>query len=649
MSLQDNLTAAVADGHLLQSTAENVGKLLETSQDPMDAASVDELVAAGEWAELNDRFYQQLAFGTGGLRSRTIGKVVTAAERGSAAPDACPEFPAVGSNSMNFRNVGRATRGLADYVREWHEKEGRPGRASIVFAHDTRHFSRAFAEHCARVTAAAGCDAYLFDSHRSTPQLSFAVRHLNASAGVMLTASHNPPHDNGFKAYFADGGQIVEPHASLIIGKVNALEGGDFPEAAETGEIHEIGSDNDADYLAQLQSVLLQPELLQGDTGLKIVFTNLHGVGGVHIPDILRKAGLDVETVAAQDTPDGDFPTVESPNPENAPALQMAIDQAVANGADIVIGTDPDCDRMGVACRNAAGEMQLITGNQIGSMLAWYRTKTFFDLGVLTEKNRERSVIIKTFVTTDLQAAIAKAFGVGCVDTLTGFKYIGAKLEKYERSLPAAVQDGYRSLDPDARRTAHLADGCFFIFGGEESYGYLAADFLRDKDGNMAALMFAELAAYAKSRGLTVPDLLDEIWQTYGYFLEKNYAKVFEGASGAAKIKALAASYADNPPTELDGAKVVSSDDYNSGEFRDAEGDPIPKAAMMIITLEDGRRFAVRPSGTEPKIKYYLFGSKAADNGKLSAEELASAKTEVTENLASLWTAIEADIETRLA
>ncbi|HSI64210.1 MAG TPA: phospho-sugar mutase, partial [Candidatus Saccharimonadia bacterium] len=316
--------------------------------------------------------------------------------------------------------------------------------------------------------------------------------------------------------------------------------------------------------------------------------------------------------------------------------------------ADIVIGTDPDCDRMGVGVRARNGKMQLLTGNQIGSLMGWYRIKTMFDLGILNDSNKERAVLIKTLVTTDLQAAVAKAYGITVVNTLTGFKYISAKLEKYEQALPADVRANYRDLSDAETRELRLKHSKFFVFGGEESYGYLGTDFTRDKDGNGAVVMFAEVAAYAAAQGRKLVDLLDDIYAEFGYFLEVNYSKTFEGAEGAAKIQKLADSYANNPPTSFDGSAVTSVKDYSKGGHKDEEGDAIPKEKMLWVFLEDGRAFAVRPSGTEPKIKYYLFGKQQPKSGKFIAEELVAAKEKVTAALKTLWTAIEEDIEKRL-
>ena len=645
-TLTDRLDAAVAAGDLLSASRENILGLLQSSSNPLYAQSIGQLAEAGQWAELNDRFFQKLAFGTGGMRARTIGKVVTAAEQGTPTALGRPEFPAVGTNNLNYYNLSRATQGLVRYLRAYYSREGLPGKPSLAIAHDTRHFSREFAVFCAQVAAENGCDVHLFAAPRSTPQLSFAVRQIGTTAGVVLTASHNPPHDNGFKVYFNDGAQVVQPHANGII-----TEFGNIPSEAytalpksEQGTVYEIGAENDSLYMDRLESLLLQPELVAAQSNLKIVFSNLHGVGGAISPAMLRRLKFQCSTVAAQDVPDGRFPTVDSPNPENGPALKMAMDQADAEGADLVLATDPDCDRMGVAVRNREGKLQLLTGNMIGCLMGYYRIRTFFDLGILNEGNRDHAVWVKTLVTSPLQDAIAKGFGIHCVNTLTGFKYIGEKLRKYEQQLPAEVQAKYRQISLAESRAARLQHSRFFVFGGEESYGYLGDDFLRDKDGNGAVVMFAEVAAYAKSRGMTLIDLLDEIYERFGYFLERGESIYMEGASGAAQIQKLANSYRDQPPTEVDGVAVAQVRNFFNGGVIDEEGDVIPAEKMLIIDLADGRSFAVRPSGTEPKIKYYLFGSKASGSGSL-----AQVKADVAAGLTSLWTALQADIERRVA
>jgi len=637
--LSDLLASAVADGHLRPSSKVNAEALLEGSANPVAALAIEELASAGAWDELNDRFFKTLAFGTGGLRGRTIGRVVTRAEQGDGGPNDRPQWPCVGTATMNYFNVSRAVRGLLAHAKR-HVGGGR--KPLLVFAHDTRHFSREFAEYCAKTCAELGCDACLFNGPRSTPELSFAIRQLRADAGAVLTASHNPPHDNGFKAYFDDGAQLVEPHAAAIVAEVNALTSEVYepvPES-ERGSITVLGAEMDACYVELLKTLPLRPSLL-GEMKSRIVYTNLHGTGGHIIVPMLREFGCEMQTVAAQDVLDGRFPTVESPNPENAPALKMAIELAEASAAELVIGTDPDADRMGVAARDEAGRMVLLSGNEIGSLMAWYRLKTCFELGWLTDSNRSRAVIVKTFVTSELQRAIADGFGIGLVETLTGFKYIAAKLRKYEEAIPQDKKGDYRSLSQQATRALRLEYSRFFVFGGEESYGYLGSDAVRDKDANGATLMFAEVAAYAKSIGKTLPELMDDIYSEYGYHHEIGKSLVMEGADGAVKIQELADSYAHQPPTLVDGAAVVRLRDFAKQDLIDLEGDLLPKEKMLFVDLADGRSFAVRPSGTEPKIKYYLFG-KAAPGG-----DLATAKAQVRAGLDRLWQWIDADAKSR--
>jgi phosphoglucomutase len=635
------LDDALASGKLLESSRKNIDLLLGGSLSPVAQASVQELAEAGEWQELNDRFFKTLAFGTGGLRGRTIGRIITKAEQAAGGPNGRPEFPCSGTASMNFFNLSRAIRGLIAYTKK-HVGDSR--KPKIVLAHDTRHFSRDFAEFCVKVAAELGCDAYLFEGARATPQLSFTIRELRADAGVVLTASHNPAHDNGFKAYFTDGGQIVEPYATGIISEVNALDSEKYEPlpADQQGSITILGAEMDRLYMDRLKSLLMQPKLLEGRS-TKVVFTTLHGTGGHIVVPMLRELGFSVLTVPEQDVLDGRFPTVDSPNPENAPALKMAIDLAEQEDAQIVIGTDPDSDRMGVAVRDSSGVMRLLTGNQIGSLMAWYRAKTAFEIGWLNDCTRARAVFVKTYVTTELQSAIAAKFGIGVVDTLTGFKYIAEKLRKYEEAIPEDKKGDYRSLDEDATRKLRLEYSRFFLFGGEESYGYLGCDFVRDKDANGAAVMFAEVAAYAASVGKTLGDLLDDIHMEFGYHNERGKSLVMEGADGAAKIQALAASYSSQPPTEVDGAAVSRIRDFAKQDLFDAEGDELPKEKMLFVDLADGRSFAVRPSGTEPKIKFYLFGKDAP------SDDLAASRAAVDGALDSLWAAIEADAKVRLA
>lgn len=651
-TLTARIEQAAKEGKLLPSSAKNILSLLEHSSPSIYATAIEELVCTENWKELDDRFFRTLAFGTGGLRGKTIGAVITKIEAGTPQPLGRPEYPCVGTNAMNFYNISRATQGLVAYVREYFAKSGHKGKKpAICICHDTRFFSREFAELAARIITDWGCDAYLFEGPRSTPELSFAVRYVKAQAGINITASHNPPQYNGYKVYFEDGCQVVEPHATAIIEKVNAVEGENYiPLAeAERGRVIPMGSEIDEAYMARLSTLPLDYELIRRENLLKIVYTPLHGVGGVIIKPILARLGFYCEAVEAQETPDGRFPTVKSPNPENPDALAMAIAQADNIGADLVIATDPDDDRMGIAARKADGAMQTLTGNQIGSILAWYRAKKYFELGILNPTNASRGVIIKTFVTTDLQKAIAEKYGLRCVETLTGFKYIGQKLGKYEKAIPAELRENYTDLTEEETRRLRLEYSSFYVFGGEESYGYSASDFVRDKDGNSAAVLIAEAAAYAKSKNLTLVTLLDEIFSEFGVYLERGESLTMEGAEGASQIKKLVESYAAKPPTEVDGAEVTAIQNFATDTIYDIEGDHIPREAMLMITLADGRRIAVRPSGTEPKIKYYMFGKRRPTQGQeLQKEELARWKRAVADSLENLWQWLARDAQFRL-
>src|SRR5262245_37321286 len=416
----------------------------------------------------------------------------------------------------------------------------------------------------------------------------------------------------------------------------------------QQGKVTVIGKDIDQAYMRRLETLVLDPRVIREGKSLRIVYTPLHGTGSVIIKPMLTRLGFNFQVVPEQDCFDSQFPTVKSPNPEYGEALTMAISLAEKEKADLVAATDPDCDRMGVAVRTKDGKMKLLTGNQIGSLLAWYRIKTLFDRGVLKKQNAERAVVIKTFVTTDLQNAIADHYGVRCVETLTGFKYIGAKLANYEREIPEQLRKSYSDLAETQTRRLRLEYSSFYVFGGEESYGYSGADFVRDKDGNGAVIMFCEVAAYAKTRGQTVDQLLDEIYSQFGYFAEKTDSLVFEGAEGADKIASLMKSYAADPVREILGSKVANVRNFEADEIRDVEGDLIPKTKMLMLELEDGTRIAVRPSGTEPKIKYYLFARRQPQNEKFTSPDLDRIKAVVEEHLEDLWNWLRKDAESRL-
>ena len=631
------IESAVQEGKLSTDSAENVGRLMrESKQVPRMVASIQELVDTCEWEELNDRFFRTLAFGTGGLRGRTIGKLVTKAEMGKPTALGRPEFPAVGTNCMNEGNVVRATQGLVNYL-----QKSFPGQAPrVVFAHDTRFFSREFAELAARTVAAAGGTAYLFSEDRSTPELSFAVRHLGAQAGVEITASHNPSHDNGYKAYFSDGAQIVEPHASGIIREVEAVREPNLnPQWEGGGKVVSIGAEVDEEYQLGLRELILEEEMLKKEgKALKVVFSPLHGTGGRIVPEMLARAGVKVLLVKEQEKGDGRFPTVKSPNPENGEALAMGIELAKKERGDLVLATDPDGDRMGVALRNRDGEYELITGNQIGSLLAAYRIDRMRAKGWIQPGQEKSCCLIKTFVTTDLQKEIAAVAGIRCVETLTGFKYIGEKLGIYEKQA-----GGRGKMGAEEWRKKRMEKSTFFVFGGEESYGYSGGDYVRDKDANGAVLMFVEAAAWAKSQGRNLLEEMDEIYRRHGLYLEKLGTLEMPGAEGAKQIAQAVESYQSRPPKVWGGRKVVGVIDFEKGCHRDVEGQEIPKERMLIFDLGEGFRVAVRASGTEPKMKCYFFGKRKVG----ATEDLGRAKQELAGELNELWSWTQADAKKR--
>jgi phosphoglucomutase len=651
MTTIDAIKQAARDGQLLQSSEKNLAEWLEGGFLPDWAeASIDELVARGEWDELNDRFYQFLAFGTGGMRNRTIGNVVTSAERGAAGPDAAPAHAAVGTAVLNDFNVACATIGLYRYCEYYLRQSGAGGAPRLVIAHDVRHFSRWFCELAASTWARLGGEALIFDGPRSTPQLSFTVRHRRATAGIVITASHNPPHDNGYKVYFDDGAQVVYPHAEGIINEVYKVRMSETTAhlGLDLDKVTTMGADEDAAYMEALKENLLDP-LVFRLAAPSIVFSPIHGTGGVTAPAALKEFGLEVDTVAEQMVQDPRFPTVKSPNPENAEALSMAIAQARQTGAEIVMATDPDGDRMGVAVRDDSGGMVLLSGNMIGSLLAAFRIERMKEMGLLPREGTRSAALIKTFVTTPLQAAIAEKNGLKVINTLTGFKWIGEKLKIYEDALMERLQAGgggspdYDAIPLRERREGLLKHSTFYVFGGEESYGYLASDRVRDKDANAAVLMFAEMAATLQARGKSVLQYLDEVYLRYGYYLEDVVNIYYEGASGAARIKAILDSYRKSPPTEVAGFAVTGWKDFGTQELQDADGMEIPKQDFYFIELDNGYSFAVRGSGTEPKVKFYVF----AREDVTQPADLEPAKQRALEVIERIRLAIDADARAR--
>jgi phosphoglucomutase len=630
--------------NLLSSTQGNITRVYDDPATPdRDRASIKELLDAKAWTELDDRFFRDIAFGTGGMRGRTVGKVVTKAEAGQPQPLDRPEFPGTGTNMLNFGNVNRAVSALGAYL-----IEGYPGeKLKVVISHDTRFFSRSFAEASAKSLNALGIDALLFPEDRSTPQLSFSVRAVAAQAGIMITASHNPSHDNGMKFYGRDGGQVVEPDASGITKHFAKMSSdpGVLPQLLKSiqkpGELIVLEPEMDLIYQDAVEQLMLEPEAVIGTRDkIKFVYTPLHGTGIRAIPGLLDEFGFVYSIVEAQATGDGRFPTVKSPNPENAEALELAIQQAESEGADVVMATDPDCDRMGVAVRDAAGKMILLTGNQIGSIMAYYRVSRLFAQGILTAGNARNAVIVKTFVTTDLQKKIAEKFGIDCIETLTGFKYIGEKMHDYEK---AHGDPAFRDKSPEARRSAALQSSKFIVFGGEESYGYTGGDYVRDKDANAAVLMFAEVSAWARSNGQTLAEYLDAIYRELGYYTEKLGTLTFEGAQGAQQIQKLLTSFRSTPPQEYQGQAVTKVDDFGQQDFVDADGKEIPKETMLLFHMADGSRMVVRGSGTEPKIKFY-FLTRADVTGDL--EEIKSQRKAF---LDAWWNEVQDDVKKRVA
>jgi phosphoglucomutase len=646
MTTLARIQAAASAGHLLPSTAENLAAFLAARLPAWAEQSVAELVAQEAWSELNDRFYRYLEFGTGGMRGRTIAVRPTVAETGTPGLSGAPEHAAIGSNLMNDCTLIRAVIGLHRYTAQ-HLARTAPGTTpKLVIAYDVRHFSRHFSDLAASTWTQLGGEAFIFDGPRPTPQLSFSVRWLKAHAGVVITASHNPPHDNGFKAYFDDGGQVVPPHDKGIVAEVNAVplaELGRFLTPRLEG-VTTLGREADEAYRAVAARAVLDPTVFQ-KVKLKVIFTNIHGTGAVQSVPLLQGAGCEVIPVPEQLAGDARFPTVKSPNPENAEALSRAVALAEREGADVVVATDPDADRMGCAVRNRAGRLELLTGNQIGSLLAEYRLTKYKELGWIPAAGTERAAIIKTFVTTQLQDAIGRGHGVKVINTLTGFKWIAARMRAYEERLRAAQGPGFDyDATPFARRAELLQQhSTFYVFGTEESYGYLPNDFLRDKDGNSACLMFAELCAWVKARGLTVPEYLDELYLRYGFYLEGVINLYYEGASGNAKIKRILDTYRASPPRAFGDVAVVKFQDFGREQIRDADGELIPAQDLYLVTLANGYSFAARGSGTEPKMKFYLFANERVAN----AAELPAVKARVRETLDRLNRLIEADARAR--
>ena len=498
--------------------------------------------------EFNDAFYRTLEFGTGGLRG----------------------IMGLGTNRMNFITVSMTTQGFCNYIKQ----KKTQGEVRCVISHDSRNNSRNFALTTARVMAANGFKVFLFEDMRPTPELSFAVRELKADAGVMITASHNPKEYNGYKAYWNDGAQLTAPDDELVIEQVNQITDISQVKTQQGDEnITIIGKDIDQVYIDRVKSLSLDNGYISRNKGLKIVYTPLHGTGIKFIPQALKAYGFDnVSIVEPQAVADGNFPTCVSPNPEEPAALELGLQQAQRENADILLATDPDADREALAVKKKNGEWILLNGNQTASLFTYYLLKRWSEEGRLTGNQ----YIIKTIVTTELVRKIAESFNVECYDTLTGFKHIAAKIKSME---------GKKE----------------YIGGGEESFGYLIGDFVRDKDSVSGCCILAEMAAYASDKGQTLYDMLLDIYAQYGFYQEKQVSIVRKGQSGAEEIKAMMTTFRTNPHTSLAGEKVERIADY-----LECEKTGLPSSNVLQYFLSDGSKVSVRPSGTEPKIKFYF-------------------------------------------
>ena len=526
---------------------------------------------SGDEKEIEERFYRELEFGTAGMRG----------------------ILGAGTNRMNIYTVRRASQGVSKYVLGLGREAAQAG---VLIGYDTRNFSRVFAEETARVLAANGVKVYLFDTVHSVPEVSFGIRRLGCSAGVMITASHNPKEYNGYKVYGGDGGQLPPDGADVVVRAIdsfdlfNDIQLMDLDDAIAKGLVEIVGPELNRQFLEEIKKQQLHPEAVRAvaDT-FKLIYTPLHGTGSRPVQTVLKEIGFShVLVVKEQDTEDGNFPTVQSPNPEDKEGFAIAIRMAEEQDVDLIIGTDPDCDRVGIVVRDAAGVYQTLTGNQTGALLTEYILSSKKAAGTLPANG----VVIKTIVTTELAAAIAQAYGVEIINVLTGFKYIGEKMTEFEKT------------------GAHT-----YLFGFEESYGYLAGTHARDKDGVVSTMLIAEMAAYYKTKNMSLYEALQEIYKKYGYYCEKTVSFTMPGKDGMEKMAALLKTLRENPPVRVNGMDIVVYTDYQAQTVKGIDGKndvirDLPKSDVLKYNLSDGKSyFIIRPSGTEPKIKIYLASS----------------------------------------
>lgn len=544
---------------------------------------VRRMIDAEDKTEVIESFYKDLEFGTGGLRG----------------------IMGVGSNRMNIYTVGAATQGLSNYLK----REFVGQNISVAIGHDCRNNSRLFAETSANIFSANGIKVYLFEDLRPTPEISFAIRHLGCQSGIILTASHNPKEYNGYKAYWSDGAQIIAPHDVNIIAEVGKIKDPSEIKFEPNRDLIEIIGENvDRVYLDKVKSIFLSPESIKRNSDLKIVYTPIHGTGIKLIPRCLNEIGFNnVILVDEQTVISGDFPTVVSPNPEEPAALDLAIRKAKACDADIVMASDPDADRMGIAVKNDKGEWILVNGNQTCIMFTYYILRRRHELGLL----KGNEFMVKTIVTSELIKDICKYYNTPLLDCYTGFKWIAAEV----RNLEGKMQ---------------------YIGGGEESYGYMPADFIRDKDAVSCCALMAEMTAWAKDNGKTIYQLIQEIYSEFGYSKEKGISVVRKGKSGAEEIQQMMKNFRNNPPTEIAGSKVAIIKDYLSLEALDVPTGMVSKlnfpatSNVLQYFTEDGTKISVRPSGTEPKIKFYfeVRADLSANGGYEKCEAIAADKIE---------------------
>ena len=544
---------------LIEQVTEKAKKWLTPAYDKETQDEINRLISNPDKTELIEAFYKDLEFGTGGLRG----------------------IMGVGSNRMNIYTVGAATQGLANYLKKCFSDRK---EISVVVGHDCRNNSRRFAEISADIFSANGIKVYLFEDMRPTPEMSFAIRTLGCQSGIIITASHNPKEYNGYKAYWDDGAQVLAPHDKGIIDEVNKItSAADINFNGNKDLIEIIGEKVDKEYLDKIMSLTIDPEVIKRQKDLKIVYTPIHGTGMMLIPRALKQLGFDnVTCVPEQMVKSGDFPTVISPNPENAEALSMAIELAKKIDADIVMASDPDADRVGMACKYDKGEWVLVNGNQTCLLFLYYIITNRKAMGKLTGNE----FIVKTIVTTELIKNVADANNIEMRDCYTGFKWIAREIR---------ISEGEKQ----------------YIGGGEESYGFMASDFVRDKDAVSACTLLAEICAWAKDNGKTLFDVLLDIYVKYGFSNETTVNVVRPGKSGAEEIKAMMDNFRNNPPKEIGGSKVVLTKDYQTLKQTDADGKvtdlnmPDTSNVLQWYT-EDGTKISVRPSGTEPKIKFYI-------------------------------------------